>query len=319
MKFTIAIPAYKATYLKECINSVLAQTFSDFELIIVNDASPEDIDFVVSAFSSDHIKYYKNESNFGACHVVDNWNKCLSYANGDFFILLGDDDKMCSEYLYEFSHLIQKFPDFNIYNCRTIIIDEESYPVALTEPRPEFESVYDSILQRIMGKRNFFISDYVYRTAVLRKNGGFFKLPLAWASDDITCFIATGTLGIIHTSKPLFMYRRNSQTISTNGNVDMKMDAILSEENWLRSFCEKAATSSLDELLRKNIADELKKYIQKKKIQTICGTIPSNKVFYFFRWFCKRKRYKLSIDELLYMILIMLKENRKDKYKNKKG
>lgn len=47
MKFTIAIPAYKRTFLKECIDSILAQTYKDFELIIINDASPEDLDSVV--------------------------------------------------------------------------------------------------------------------------------------------------------------------------------------------------------------------------------------------------------------------------------
>ena len=50
MKFSIAIPAFKAKYLKECIDSILAQTYKDFELIIVNDASPEDIDSVVKPY-----------------------------------------------------------------------------------------------------------------------------------------------------------------------------------------------------------------------------------------------------------------------------
>ncbi|MBQ8672678.1 MAG: glycosyltransferase, partial [Bacteroides sp.] len=47
MKFSITIPAYKRTYLQECIDSILAQTYTDFELIIVNDASPEDLDSIV--------------------------------------------------------------------------------------------------------------------------------------------------------------------------------------------------------------------------------------------------------------------------------
>ena len=39
IKFSIGIPAYKAKFLKECIDSILAQTYPDFELIIVNDVS----------------------------------------------------------------------------------------------------------------------------------------------------------------------------------------------------------------------------------------------------------------------------------------
>ena len=97
--FTIGIPAYKSTFLKECIDSILAQDYSNFELIIVNDASPEDIDSIVSSYNDKRIRYYKNERNFGAEHVVDNWNKCLAYATGDYFVLMGDDDKMELDFL----------------------------------------------------------------------------------------------------------------------------------------------------------------------------------------------------------------------------
>lgn len=56
MKFTIAIPAYKRTFLKECIDSILAQTYKDFELIIINDASPEDLDSVVECYKDSRIR-----------------------------------------------------------------------------------------------------------------------------------------------------------------------------------------------------------------------------------------------------------------------
>src|SRR5690606_28530398 len=111
MKFSIGIPAFKARFLKECIDSILSQTFSDFELIIVNDASPENIDDIVKNYSDSRIRYYVNEKNFGAEQVVDNWNKCLSYALGDYFVLMGDDDLMMPNYLYEFSKLIDRYPN----------------------------------------------------------------------------------------------------------------------------------------------------------------------------------------------------------------
>ena len=77
MKFSIAIPAFKAKYLKECIESILAQTYNDFELIIVNDASPEDIDSVVRPYLS-KIQYYKNEKNLGVSMLLTiGTNACL--------------------------------------------------------------------------------------------------------------------------------------------------------------------------------------------------------------------------------------------------
>ena len=116
MKFSIGIPAYKAKFLKECVESILNQTYTDFELIIVNDASPENLDEIVLKFSDSRIRYYVNEINCGAENVVDNWNKCLEYSNGEFFILMGDDDIMHYNYLEEFERLIKKYPDLDIYH-----------------------------------------------------------------------------------------------------------------------------------------------------------------------------------------------------------
>lgn len=316
MKYTIGIPAYKAAFLKECITSILAQTCQDFELIIVNDASPEAIDVIVNEINSPKIKYYTNENNFGAEHVVDNWNKCLSYASGEYFILMGDDDKMCPDYLEEFSALIDKFPLCGVYHCRTLIIDEHSTPVQLTEPRPEFETVYDTILQRIEGKRLFFISDYVYRTSTLRENQGFYKLPLAWGSDDISCYIAATKNGIAHTNKPVFMYRRNAQTISTGGNIYLKMDSTLAEEKWLSDFMKNEPENSTDKLLKQSIAREIKVYTQKKKIRTMYSSEELNALSLFLTWFNKRKEYGLSMDELLYAALMKIKETRKKRYES---
>ena len=67
MKFSVTIPAYKARFLKECIESILAQTYKDFELIIVNDASPEDLTSIVKSFNDPRIRYYINELWCGEC------------------------------------------------------------------------------------------------------------------------------------------------------------------------------------------------------------------------------------------------------------
>ena len=82
--FTIAIPAYKSKFLGEAIKSCLSQTYSNFELLIVDDASPEVLKSVVDRFHDDRIRFYRNEKNCGAVDVVDNWNICLSYAKGDY-------------------------------------------------------------------------------------------------------------------------------------------------------------------------------------------------------------------------------------------
>lgn len=55
MLFSFVLPAYKATYLKEVILSILWQTYTNLELVIVNDASPKYLDSIVNEFDNDRI------------------------------------------------------------------------------------------------------------------------------------------------------------------------------------------------------------------------------------------------------------------------
>lgn len=57
MKFSITIPAYKQKYLYEAIESCLVQSYKDFELIVVDDASPEDLKSIVDMFSDPRLRY----------------------------------------------------------------------------------------------------------------------------------------------------------------------------------------------------------------------------------------------------------------------
>lgn len=236
IKFSIGIPAYKAKYLEECINSVLDQTYTDFEVIIINDKSPEALKDIIKKYNDPRITYYENDFNIGAENVVDNWNKCLEYAEGEFFILLGDDDILNPNYLSEFIKLMNKYPELDIYHCRSLIIGNDSQPINITPALPCFENLYEFIWHRINKHRIQFISDFVYRTVTLKKNKGFYKLPLAWGSDDISAYIACGSKGIAHTNCTVFEYRSSDITITNTGNLELKLKAILLEEEWFKQF-----------------------------------------------------------------------------------
>ena len=84
IKFSVTVPAYKAQFLSERIDSILAQTYKNFELIIVNDASPQDLESIVSLYDDTRIRYYKNKFGFGAEHVVGNWNKRLECTKNEY-------------------------------------------------------------------------------------------------------------------------------------------------------------------------------------------------------------------------------------------
>lgn len=307
IKFSIGIPAYKARYLNQCINSILAQTNKDFELIIVNDASPEDIDSIINQYKDKRIRYYKNDKNYGAINVVDNWNKCLSFAKGEYFVLMGDDDVMQEDYLDEFNKLIEAYPQLDVYHCRSYIINETSEKIGLTPCWAELESVYDSIFHRMKYERTQFISDFVYRSTALKQNGGFYKLPLAWRSDDVSSYIAMGAKGIAHTNRPVFCYRKSSITISNSGSSDLKLKALELYKDWLNLFLKQTPTNACDLIIRQNIADYCETFMRKNRIYTIAPSMQQRGIVNLFKWYRNRHKHGLTIPEIGYAYIEIIK------------
>lgn len=222
MKFSITIPAFKQKYLYEAIESCLAQTFKGFELIIVDDASPEDLKSVVERFQDSRIRYYRNEKNCGALHVVDNWNISLGNATGDYVICMGDDDRLLPNCLEEYSKLIEKYPDLDIYHGMTEIIDENGNVTNMQEARPEREGMYSMISGRLRNSRLQYIGDWLIKRTALEQSNGYVNMPMAWGSDDLTAYTIAKNKGVANTQIPVFQYRISSLTISNSGHYREK-------------------------------------------------------------------------------------------------
>lgn len=301
IKFSIGIPAFKEVFFKKCIQSILDQSYTEFEVIIVNDASPNDLKSIVNTFYDDRIRYFENDSNIGAEQVVFNWNKCLSHATGDFFILMGDDDLMSPDYLQTFVGLIKKYPDLNVYHCRSIIIDENDQPISLTFSWPEFENVYENILHRITEKRNQFISDFVYRKSHLDKEGGFYYQPLAWGADDLTAYRACGSKGIAHSDKPVFFYRSNSYSITSTGNSVLKMKATIHYFKWLKEFLvNNQPTDRIAKVTFDHLTRSLNKYERNRKVSELIVYLNADLWRNTLLWIKIRKKYEITFIQLMY-------------------
>lgn len=306
MKFSIIIPAYKKKYLKECIDSILVQTYTNLELIIVNDASPEDLDSIINSYSDTRIKYYTNEKNCGAINVVDNWNICLSYVSGDYVICMGDDDMLAPNCLEEYIRLINKYPDKKIYHAWTEIIDENNNIIRMQEARPEKECVYSMILRRWKGCEQF-IGDFLFETKNLKSNGGFYKQPLAWSSDDISAIIAAKEYGIANSQIPIFKYRVNSQTISTSAEYQkIKMKAIFMEEIWLNSFLKRNPfdNSIITKTFQQMAQSKCPKAMQYKRMEQLVKDFKSgNRFVKILFWIMNRKEYNIDLSIIIFSFI----------------
>lgn len=112
-KVSVLIPSYNsAHFLHETIESVLNQTYTDFELIIVDDQSKDNTDEVIQKYISDpRVHYYKNEKNLG---LVGNWNCCLTYAKGEYIKFLMCDDKFHTQLLEKYVPIMEQYPNVSL-------------------------------------------------------------------------------------------------------------------------------------------------------------------------------------------------------------
>jgi len=298
-KFSVCIPAYKSRFLAECIQSILAQSVGDFELIVLNDCSPEPVSQLVGSFDDVRIRYYENEHNVGAVRLTDNWNKCAALAQGEYLVMMGDDDRMEVDYLEEFTRLMDDYPGLDVYHCRSVVIDDEGRPLALTPAGPSYERVCDHIWHRLNQWRSQYISDFVYRTAALRSRGGFYPLPLAWGSDDVTAYLACADKGIAHTNKPVFNYRSNGLSITSSGNDLEKMRANMQYAQWLRGFLENYVPHESEKVVYNTLSGQQEQLMRRRKRYTMTLSMRSNRTAKFWMWYRHRREFGFSFRDIV--------------------
>ena len=234
---SIAIPAYKKSFLAEAIKSALAQDYGNIELIIVNDCSPQNLDSVVAQYDDPRIRYYKNEENLGKQSIVLNWNKCLSLARGEFFILLCDDDVLLPNCVSELVGLAKKYPLCNVFHARKTDMHENGS--MMDSPQwPEYED-FDTFIQKVLNKeRHHTVTEFMMRTKHIQPIG-YINFPVGYYSDraSILSFCKVG--GIVSSSESLVRFRYSDEHITSSPSPIYslgKARAAIDYWQWIHQF-----------------------------------------------------------------------------------
>lgn len=303
--FSIIVPCYKSIFLRECIDSVLAQSFANFELILVNDASPHNLDNIVCSYDDPRIRYYKRKENMGSMRLAENWNDCLKYAKGDYVICMGDDDRMLPSCLQDYVSLIAKYPNLNVYHMRSSFIDEKGRVTDIQLGVPEWMSVYELMWMITVNHYFTMIGDCCYNTSALRQEGGWYVLPYAWHSDRISLLRAAKKSGVASTTKVGFEFRRSSFQISNA--LDVTDDKILiwkDIKKWYENFLSKEPEDKEDRIFYNKIRLNLNKFIDDNQQSDIDNNLRQHPwLIWRYVIFCRRK---LGISSQLSRRLIML-------------
>jgi glycosyltransferase involved in cell wall biosynthesis len=133
--FSVCIPVFNGElYLKECLDSVFSQTFTDYEVIVVDDGSTDGSLKLLKEYAQKYpqLKLYKNSSNLG---LVGNWNECLSKAGGRWIKFLFQDDCWVPDCLEKVYTCTQISPAF-VFHGRQFLI--------YTDVDPHIRAFYQS-------------------------------------------------------------------------------------------------------------------------------------------------------------------------------
>lgn len=232
MKFSFVLPAYKAKYLDQALKSIIAQSFSDFELIIVDDCSLEDLKSIVDANADGRVSYYRNEKNIGGSNLVAQWNHCLEFAKGDYVILATDDDLYDARFLETFVPLIEKYPNVDLFRSRILSVDAQGIIKNIDACYKEYLTPTEFLYHSLHGMRGG-IPQYIFRRSALMEKGGFVSLPMAWGSDDATAILMSEH-GVVNSQEHLVRFRWSDINISSDKRYAVqKVQARLLYSEWL--------------------------------------------------------------------------------------
>ncbi len=110
---SVLVPTFnKGEFIEEAIESVLTQTYGNFELIIVDDCSSDNTANIVKKFLYDkRVRFFQNDKNLG---IGGNWNRALFYATGKYIKYLMADDKFEPNLLEKYIEVMEKYHEVSL-------------------------------------------------------------------------------------------------------------------------------------------------------------------------------------------------------------
>jgi len=199
---SLILPVYNDTdYLFESIRGILAQTYLNLELVVVDDGSDRDIAGVVRRFGHDiRVRYYRIEKNQGLPHAL---NYGLSKAKGSLLGWTSADNEVQPRWLERMVEAISAYPEASAVYSDYYHIDKDGLAIE-TKRLPAY---------RLNGLQNGGPS-LLWRASAHRKSGGFDESLFGIEDRDFTIRLALAGK-IVHLREPLYYYRIHEGSLSS--------------------------------------------------------------------------------------------------------
>lgn len=133
---TVLMPVYNAEkFLKEAIDSILNQTFPNFEFLIIDDGSTDSSAAIIHSYKDERIRFIKNETNLG---ITATLNKGIDLAKTELIARMDADDISYPERLHKQYNHFQQYPDIALLSTWAREVNEKRVPVVTEKFKSEF-------------------------------------------------------------------------------------------------------------------------------------------------------------------------------------
>lgn len=213
-RVSVGVPVYNgARYLAEALDSLLAQTFEDYEIIISDNASTDGTAEIAREYAAadGRIRYHRNEVNLGSTR---NYNQAITLARGEYFRWAAADDlsgpeflATCIDALDRNDDLVLAYPKAQLIDGEGRIISDYDERMHLMERRPS-----DRFIQVLSGLGLCNVIYGVTRTSVIRKTAGL----RPFVGSDIVYFAELVLYGrVMELPARLFFRRMHAEASSS--------------------------------------------------------------------------------------------------------
>ncbi|HNW25236.1 MAG TPA: glycosyltransferase [Candidatus Gastranaerophilaceae bacterium] len=229
MKISVIVPAYNtSSYLKQCLESLISQTFNDIEIICVNDGSTDNSLEILNKFAKKdkRIKII-SQKNQGLSAAR---NTGIKAAKGEYIGFVDSDD-WADESMFEKLYQNAKKFDADISMCSITTFNEDTGVYNNSDPYMTMNLFPESFEDRVFSPKETY--DFIFRICVvawnkiykrdfLDKIGGFFKEGLVFEDNLFFCQTFMQANKICITKENLIFYRLNSPKSITFGDKDFQ-------------------------------------------------------------------------------------------------
>lgn len=211
---SICIPAYNsARFIERTIRSALEQTYSNIEVVVVDDCSKDDTVSVVEAINDSRIKLYRNEQNLG---MTGNWNKCIRMSGGEYVKLIPADDVIYPDAVSKSMNILMDNDDVSLVIVGTDLVDNDDKVIgAYAHWKKSGIFPGKRIAKKSVMWNNFFGNPVcaLFRKSDFEKTGGFDPdIPYILDFDLWLGLSALGNVAFIKEKLSAFRVRKDSNT-----------------------------------------------------------------------------------------------------------